>query len=79
MSQKAFAQLAGVSLQCVAKFEKLRKLRGSQAILIRIALAAQQPVENLMAPRLLHAIQADIEGRRVQMGYAAGLHNATPS
>ncbi len=71
ISQKELAKLAHVSRHFIEDLETLPKLQGSIELLLRVAIALEQPVTNLIAPELYRSLQEDVEQRRMAIGGVA--------
>lgn len=71
ISQRALAMVAHVSRHFVEDLEISPKLQGSVEPLLRVALALERPVEDLIAPERYRALQEDVEHRRKALGGAA--------
>lgn len=71
ISQKALAMMAHVSRHFIEDLETSPKLQSSVEPLLRVALALEQPVANLVAPELYRSLQEDVERRRRALGGTA--------
>src|SRR5262249_29692362 len=64
ISQRGLAMIAHVSRHFVEGLEVSPKLQGSVEPLLRVAIALERPIEELIAPARYRALREDIEGRR---------------
>jgi transcriptional regulator with XRE-family HTH domain len=79
ISQRALAMIAHVSRHFVEDLEISPKFQGSVEPLLRVAIALERPVEDLVAPERYRALQEDVERRRKALGGAAASKAAAPS
>lgn len=64
LSQKEFAELSGLPAWIVRRYEKSRRLPVVFEQILRLALALNVPVNNLVAPHVLDPIVDEISTRR---------------
>jgi DNA-binding XRE family transcriptional regulator len=79
ISQRTLAMLAHVSRHFVENLEVSASMQASVESLLRVAIALRHPVEDLVSPARLHALQDEIERRRSLLGGAAALAAETPA
>lgn len=79
ISQRTLAMVAHVSRHFVEDLEISPKLQGSVEPLLRVAIALERPVEDLVAPERYRALQEDVERRRKALGGAAAAKAAAPA
>lgn len=71
--------LAHVSRHFVENLEVSSSIQASVESLLRVAIALRRPVEDLVSPARLHALQEEIERRRSLLGGAAALEAEKPA
>jgi transcriptional regulator with XRE-family HTH domain len=65
-TQEQLAKLAGVSTRVVHEYEASTGLSSSVECLLRIALALNVPIEELIAADLIDELRADVAARRAE-------------
>lgn len=73
LSQRALAMLAHVSRSVVVKLEETTVFQSSVDSLLRVALALRLPIETLISPLRIAALEKEIERRRSALGGDAQL------
>lgn len=67
ISQIELAELAGISDRVLRKYESCRELPEALACLLSVAIALEITPEELVDPRQLAAIKAEIDSRREEV------------
>lgn len=67
MTQDELAAVAAVSPPLIYKYERARELPQSVEALLRIALALQVSIEQLIDPKVIARLRAGVEGRRTAL------------
>jgi len=78
LSQRALAMLAHVSRTFIERLEESTSFLGSVEPLLRVAIALRQPIEALVSPSRLSALEGEIERRRSLLGGDARLGSGLP-
>lgn len=71
LSQRALAMIAHVSRTFIERLEESTSFQGSIEPLLRVAIALRQPIEALVSPSRLSALESEIEHRRSLLGGVA--------
>ena len=79
ISQRTLAGLAHVSRHFVENLELSSSMQASVESVLRVAIALRRPVEDLVSPAQLHALQEEIERRRSLLGGASALEAEKPA
>lgn len=78
LSQRALAMIAHVSRTFIERLEESTNFQGSVEPLLRVAIALRQPIEALVSPSRLSALESEIEHRRNLLGGDARPGSETP-